>query len=105
MGWARQAFGGLATWTTLMFEAMQIQSQNVVGQARLVVGTDRIHRVDGPKVTDLIELWNWARAKVELPKLAEALLEENADLLSKQFLYGTAAPYEPLYTPRSPPSP
>jgi patatin-like phospholipase/acyl hydrolase len=104
MGWARHAFGGLATWTTLMFETMQIQSQNVVGQARLVVGTDRIFRLDSPRVTNPIELWNWARAKAELPGQGEALLAEHADRLRAEFLYGPAAPYAPIYTPTSPPA-
>jgi patatin-like phospholipase/acyl hydrolase len=104
MGWARHAFGGLATWTTLMFETMQIQSQNVVGQARLVVGTDRIFRLDSPRVTNPIELWNWARAKAELPAQGEALLAEHADRLHAEFLYGAAAPYAPIYTPTSPPA-
>ena len=103
MGWAREKFGGLATWTTLMFEAMDIQSQNVIGQSRLVVGADRIFRVDAPKVTDPIELWNWARAKAELPEQAQSLLAQYAERLKKEFLYRTAAPYAPIYTPQNPP--
>lgn len=104
MGWARRRFGGLATWTTLMFEAMQIQSQNVVGQSRLVVGTDRIFRLDGSPVTNPIELWNWARARAELPAQAEALLGEHGERLNTEFLYGPAARYVPIYTPSLPPS-
>lgn len=103
MGWARRAFGGQATWTTLMFEAMHIQSQNVVGQSRLVVGTDRIFRLDGAPTTNPIELWNWARAKAELPAQGEALLAEHADRLYGEFFYAPAAPYLPVYTPASPP--
>lgn len=103
MGWARHALGGLAAWTTLMFEVMQIQSQNVIGQSRLIVGTDRILRIDTPKVTNPIELWNWARAKAELPAHAEALLAEHASRVHKEFLYGSVAPYVPIYSPRSPP--
>lgn len=86
-----------------MFEAMQIQSQNVIGQSRLVVGTDRIFRVDSPRVTNPVELWNWARAKAELPAQGEALLAEHADRLNEEFLYGPAEPYIPVYTPTAPP--
>lgn len=102
MGWSRRAFGGLATWTTLMFEAMDIQSQNVIGQARLTVGADRVFRVDAPKVTNPIELWNWARAKAELPAQAQELLNQQANRIHKEFLYGPVAPYAPIYTPQSP---
>lgn len=103
MGWARRAFGGLATWTTLMFEAMDIQSQNVIGQSRLIAGADRIYRIDAPKTNNPIELWNWARAKAELPAQAEALLATHGDRLGKEFLYAPAAPYVPIYTPQNPP--
>jgi hypothetical protein len=104
MGWARRVFGGLATWTTLVFEAMDIQSQNVVGQARLIAGADRVFRVDAAKTDNPIELWNWARAKAELPAEADALLVAHADRLRQEFLYAPVAPYVPTYTPQNPPA-
>src|SRR4051812_15319586 len=49
MTWARRQLGGMWFWREIMFDAMHLQSQNVVGQARLIVGGDRVLRVDaGP---------------------------------------------------------
>lgn len=103
MGWARRTFGGIITWASLMFETMQIQSLNAVGQARLIAGGDRILRIEGAPIDDPIELWNWARAKAELPGEGEALVASLGSLPANEFLYAPAAPYSPVYTPKKPP--
>ena len=72
---ARRALGGLIAWRTLMFESMPIQSLNTVGQARLIAGGDRILRVESAQLSDPIELWNWRRAKDELPEQGSALAD------------------------------
>lgn len=105
MGWARRTFGGMLTWTSLMFETMQIQSANVVGQARLIAGGDRILRIESAPTRRPIELWDWARAKSELPAEGARLVELFGDVAVREFLYGPAAPYSPVYTPNNPPLP
>lgn len=103
MSWMRHRLGGLLFWTGLMFEAMQIQSQNVVGQARLTVGGDRVLRVDAGPFDKPIELWNWARARAELPKLGDDLIGSLGDLPAKLFLNDEALPFNPIYSPSSVP--
>ena len=95
----RRRLGGLLSWTTLMFETMQVQSSNVVGQARLVVGGDRILRLDLPPEQSPIPLWDWARARTELPSAGERMIEDLGDLPAKMFLYEPASPYIPIYQP------
>ncbi len=104
MRWTRRALGGITTWASLMFETMQIQSLNVVGQARLIVGSDRILRAETDPSANPIELWNWARAKEELPPQGKALLESFGDRPTRDFLYEPAAPFVPIYVPDNPPS-
>jgi patatin-like phospholipase/acyl hydrolase len=104
MGWARRSLGGLLSWKSLMFETMQIQSQNVVGQARLIAGGDRVLRIESAPLRDPIELWNWARAKKELPGQGEVLLNGLGSLPVNQFLGTPASQYSPIYTPGTPPS-
>ena len=104
MSWARRALGGLFTWKALMFEAMQIQSLNVVGQARLTVGGDRVLRIEAAPERKPIELWNWKRAKDELPEQGKTLAASLGALPANEFLYAPAAPYTPIYTPQNPPA-
>lgn len=99
----RRRFGGLLSWTTLMFETMQIQSSNIVGQSRLIAGGDRILRLDLPPEPSPIPLWDWARAKVELPAAGNRMIEAVGDLPAKMFLYGPALPYAPIYQPPAAP--
>lgn len=100
----RRHLGGLLSWTSLMFETMQIQSSNVVGQARLIVGADRVLRLDLPPQSDPIPLWDWARARAELPAAGEAMVDAIGDLPARMFLYAPAEAYTPIYRPDRPPS-
>jgi hypothetical protein len=97
----RRRLGGLLSWTSLMFETMQIQSLNVVGQARLIAGGDRILRLDLPPEPAPIPLWDWARAKAELPAAGEQMIEDVGELPAKMFLDRPALPYRPIYEPSS----
>lgn len=103
MSWARRHLGGLWFWRTVILESMHIQCQNVVGQTRLIVGGDRVLRVDAPPVRPRIELWNWARCRAELPAMADNLFNEHGARIAREFLDAPAAPYAPFYTPDAPP--
>lgn len=104
MTWARRNMGGILSWTSLLFETMEIQSQNVIGQARLVTGGDRVLRVDAPPPKTKIELWDWERAAAELPTVGEELVGLMGDTPAQWFLQEAAAAYKPIYTPQFPPS-
>jgi hypothetical protein len=103
MSWARRRFGGLWFWRSVFFEAMHVDSQNVVGQARLIVGGDRVIRADAPPVRPPIELWNWARSRAELPIMGDRLFDEHGDRIGREFLAAPADGYSPFYTPTSAP--
>lgn len=104
MSWARRHLGGLWFWRSVILESMHIESQNVIGQARLIVGGDRVLRADAPPVRPRIELWNWVRCRIELPAMADRLFEEHGDQIARDFLGAPAAPYAPFYTRSSPPA-
>jgi hypothetical protein len=103
MSWARRVLGGKWFWRNVMFESVHIGSQNTLGQARLIVGGDRVLRIDAPPARPPIELWNWARCRSELPQMAERLFEEHGERIAQEFLASPATPYRPFYTPSSPP--
>ena len=102
MSWTRRNLGGLLSWTALMFEAMDIQSQNVVGQARLIAGGNRVLRLDAPPPKKQIELWNWERAVAELPAIGEHVVELLGHTPRDWFLQSRATPFKPIYTKQSP---
>lgn len=103
MTWWRRRLGGLITWTDLMFETMDIQSQNVIGQARLIAGGDRVLRLDAPPPADPIALWDWERAAAELPAIGDELVTLMGQVPADWFLRSPAAAYNPVYTPARPP--
>lgn len=96
MTWLRRKLGGLATWATLILEAMEIQSHNVVGQARLICGGDRILRIN-PPLREEIALWDWEKSCAELPELGHSWAAHLSEIVSRQFLYGDATKLEPIY--------
>lgn len=65
----KQAGGGLLIWRDLIFTAMRLQSQNALGQARLLVGPENVFRIDCD-LSPAIELDDWMQAKDRLPQLA-----------------------------------
>lgn len=99
----RNILGGLIFWTNLMFECMHIQSQNVVGQARLIIGGDNVIRVDSDPITPKIELSDWERSCAMLPGIADGLFEIYGQATADKFFVDRADPYEPIYTPDNPP--
>jgi uncharacterized protein len=102
MTWARRNLGGFLTWASLMFETMHIQSQNVIGQSRLICGGDRVMRID-PFFQTEIPLWDWAKSKRDLPRIGDEFAEALGEVVETQFLGMPAIPYIPHYTAERPP--
>ena len=67
---SKRAGGGLLAWRDLVFMAMRLQSQNALGQARLLVGPENVCRIDPGDLDPAIELDDWLAAKMRLPGLA-----------------------------------
>ena len=66
------------------------------GQARLLIGADRIIRVNAPTCEKKIRLDDWSRAVAELPNAAKAALDEFGENAASVFLTELAAPYRPI---------
>lgn len=84
-----KAIGGMLTWTNAIFAAMDLQSQNALGQARLLIGPESVYRVE-PQLTQPIALDDWQRAHVELPFEAERAVRASAGAIAEQFLIDPA---------------
>ena len=88
--------GGIWAWRDVIFAAMRLQSQNAVGQARLLIGADRVVRIDAPTTEAKIEMDDWKRAVDELPSMAETATLEMGPIVAARFLREPAASYEPI---------
>lgn len=80
-----KAYGGLFAWRKVLAAAMDLQSQNALGQASLLVGPERMLRID-PTIEQPISLDDWERARTELPPLADAAFKEHSPQLLEMFL-------------------
>ena len=93
--------GGRFAWVDIICAAMRLQSQNALGQAGLLIGADRIVRVDAPATDDKIALDDWSRASEELPEAANAALMRDGERVVATFLSDFAVPYVPIAKERS----
>lgn len=90
-------FGGFFSWLKIIFSAMRLESQNAQGQACLLVGSDRVTRIDPPRFDIPIALDDWDRASKELPPAATKRLEECGESIASTFLQNPSSLYEPCY--------
>ena len=90
------ADGGIWAWRDVISAAMRLQSQNAIGQAGLLVGADRIVRIDAPAAAAKIEMDDWRRAVEELPGAADKAFEEMGAQVASMFLHEPALPYSPI---------
>jgi hypothetical protein len=74
---------------------MRAQSLNALGQAYLLIGQDRVVRVDAPESPNPIALDDWTRAREELPAIARPLVEGAGRQIAQDFLVDTVEPYVP----------
>ena len=75
---------------------MRLQSLNALGQAGLLIGADRIMKVNAPICGKQIQLDDWSRAVEELPSVAIATLDEIGETVASAFLAEPATPYQPI---------
>ena len=95
VGVIKKKLGGLLAWKDIIFAAMRLQSHNALGQASLLIGADRILRVDAPISEKSIELDDYVRASRELPPAAWKALDEYGETAASLFLQEPATPYIP----------
>lgn len=87
--------GGKLFWRDLIFAAMDLQAQNANGQAGLLIGADRLLRIEPRTDAKPIELDDWRRAAAELPLAAETALDAWGDQAANQFLDHPTPHYDP----------
>ena len=87
---------GMVHWTKVIETAMYFQSVTAVSQARLLIGHDRVTRLDRAEGNQPVELDDWAKAKECLPREAEEVAQANVDHIREAFLTQPAPPYKPL---------
>lgn len=78
--------GGLLSWRTVINGALAFQSQNALGQAKLLIGAERVMRVVPVPVSPPISLDDWTRAKQVLPKAAIASADLYGGAIKDAFL-------------------
>lgn len=90
------AIGGLWHWRKIIGAAMHLQSQNALGQARLLIGAERLVRLEPPAFSPSIEMDDYLHAKSLLLPAAGKLVEERAKEIASRFLFDVAEPYKPV---------
>jgi patatin-like phospholipase/acyl hydrolase len=91
--------GGMWHWRDILNGAMRLQSQNALGQAGLLIGPERLMRIDVPKQIPMIELDDWRSAVALLPGPAAGAVEGSGDRVAEMFLREPATPYVPIVIP------
>ena len=87
---------GMIQWRKIIEVAMYFQSVTAVNQAGLLIGRDRVTRLDRTDESEPIELDEWTKAKDILPEEAGEIARDNADHLGRTFLDRPAPPYLPF---------
>ena len=77
--------GGKIVWSSIIFAAMHLQSMNAVGQAGLLIGRDRIIRLDPPSGGN-IDLDDWKKAQAILPGEASNAMAQHGGRIASTFL-------------------
>lgn len=88
---SRTKVGGKLHWAKHFSEAaMAAQSHNALGQAYLLLGRDRVTRLDGPETQEPIDMTDIRRAVREMPGLARAIVDGSGRDVAREFLGWTA---------------
>jgi hypothetical protein len=92
----KKRFGGLLAWRDIISAAMHFQSLSALGMSGLLIGADRITRVDAPIQGRPIDLDDWPRAWAELPPAAARAVDEFGDSVATSFFARATIPYHPV---------
>ena len=79
--------GGLLSWNNVIDGALAFQSQNALGQAKLLIGAERVLRVVPNQVAPPISLDDWKRAQELLPGEAVIAVERIGGMVADTFLH------------------
>ena len=93
----RKAGGGLWNWKMAVSAAMYLTSDNALAQAGLLIGPQRITRLEPQGEDSLVEMDDWLSAAARLPPAAMQAFETNRDVLMRHFEQ-PVPPRERFYT-------
>ena len=88
--------GGLLAWRRVIEAAMHLQSHNVRGQAGLLIGRDRLVRVDAPTDGNEIGLDDYRCAVQELVPAAESIVDRAGESLVEAYFSEKTLVYHPI---------
>lgn len=91
------ASAGFLGWKYIIKAAMRAQSKNALGQAYLLVGKDRVMRLDAPENSNPIGLDDYTRARDELPAMARSLVEASGQEIATAFLQTPVEQYRSVF--------
>lgn len=104
IGTLQRHLGGKVFWPSNVINGgMHLQSMNAVGQAGLLIGRDKLIRVNYPPIRPKLEMNDWARCREILPGKARELMATYGDAVRSIFLQTKADEYVPCYSPDNPP--
>ena len=92
----RAAGAGQFQWREIIYVAMHYQSLTAVNQAGLLIGRDKVTRLDRPGGAERVDLDDWEKARRLLPEEALAVAEQYADRISEAFFTHTSVPFTAL---------
>ena len=87
---------GQYQWREIIYAAMHYQSLTAVNQAGLLIGRDKVIRLDRPEGAPRVDLDDWEKARRLLPEEALAVAEQYADRITETFFTHTSAPFTAL---------
>ena len=90
------AGAGQFQWREIIYVAMHYQSLTAVNQAGLLIGRDKVTRLDRPEGAEPIDLDDWDKARRLLPEEVLAVAEQYADRIAEAFFTHTSAPFTAL---------
>lgn len=92
--------GGLWDWRSVVTVAMELSGQNADGQAGLLIGRERLLRVDQPEQVHPLALDDYIGAKNALPTVGQELFERHRSELARYF-DNKRPDYQAHYGPRT----
>lgn len=96
----KQLTGGIVQWRNVFDRASDLVSQNSLGQAGLLIGRNRLLRMDTVFAHKAIKLDEYSVALNQLPQIAISLVDDYEEALAKYF-NSKRTPYEACLGPRS----
>lgn len=88
--------GGQWQWRSVVMASMDASARNALGQAYLLIGRNRVVRIDPAAPDPPIDLADFQRARDELPPVARALVDTHGADIAERFLVKPVEPAEML---------